>query len=65
VSASAVSFAFQTDHSLAAYGPLAAAEAHGFDSVSVYNDLLYQPAWPALFEIARHTRRVRIGPRPR
>ena len=48
---------------LAAYGPLAAAaEAHGFDGVSVYNDLLYQPAWPALFEIARHTRRVRIGP---
>ena len=59
----AVSIAFQTDHPLAAYGPLAAlAEGHGFDGVSVYNDLLYQPAWPALFEIARATRRVRIGP---
>jgi 5,10-methylenetetrahydromethanopterin reductase len=59
----AVSIAFQTDHPLHAYGPLAAAaEAHGFDTVSVYNDLLYQPAWPALFEIARATRRVRIGP---
>jgi 5,10-methylenetetrahydromethanopterin reductase len=58
-----VSIAFQTDHPLAAYGPLAAqAEAHGFDGVSVYNDLLYQPAWPALFEIARATRRVQIGP---
>jgi 5,10-methylenetetrahydromethanopterin reductase len=63
VSAATISIAFQTDHPLAAYGPLAAAaEAHGFDGVSVYNDLLYQPAWPALFEIARATRRVRIGP---
>jgi 5,10-methylenetetrahydromethanopterin reductase len=63
VSAAAVSIAFQTDHPLHAYGPLAAtAEAHGFDGVSVYNDLLFQPAWPALFEISRCTRRVRIGP---
>ena len=63
VSGATVSIAFQTDHPLSAYGPLAAAaEAHGFDGVSVYNDLLFQPAWPALFEIARHTRRVRIGP---
>ena len=58
-----VSIAFQTDKPLAAYGPrAAAAEAHGFDAVSVYNDLLYQPAWLPLLEIARHTRRVRIGP---
>jgi 5,10-methylenetetrahydromethanopterin reductase len=63
VSAATISIAFQTEHPLQAYGPLAAAaEAHGFDGVSVYNDLLFQPAWPALFEIARHTRRVRIGP---
>jgi 5,10-methylenetetrahydromethanopterin reductase len=63
VSLGTVSIAFQTDHPLAAYGPLAAAaEGHGFDAVSVYNDLLYQPAWPALFEIARATRHVRIGP---
>jgi len=59
----AVSLAFQTDKPLAAYGPLAAlVEAHGFDGVSVYHDLLYQPAWLPLLEIARHTRRVRIGP---
>ena len=59
----AVSLAFQTDKPLAAYGPLASAvEALGFDGVSVYNDLLYQPAWLPLLEIARHTRRVRIGP---
>ena len=59
----AVSLAFQTDKPLAAYGPLAAlVEAHGFDGVSVYHDLLYQPAWLPLLEIARHTRRVKIGP---
>jgi 5,10-methylenetetrahydromethanopterin reductase len=58
-----VSIAFQTDHPLAAYGPLAAAaERHGFDVVSVYNDLLYQPAWLPLHEIARATRRVALGP---
>jgi 5,10-methylenetetrahydromethanopterin reductase len=58
-----ISIAFQTDKPLAAYGPLAAAaEAYGFDGVTVYNDMLYQPAWLPLLEIARATRRVRIGP---
>lgn len=58
-----VSIAFQTDMPLAEYGPLAAlVEGYGFDGVSVYNDMLYQPAWLPLLEIARHTRRVRIGP---
>ncbi len=58
-----VSIAFQTDQPLSAYGPLAAsAERHGFDVVSVYNDLLYQPAWLPLLEVARATRRVALGP---
>jgi 5,10-methylenetetrahydromethanopterin reductase len=58
-----ISIAFQTDQPLAAYGSLAAAaERHGFDVVSVYNDLLYQPAWLPLLEIARATRRVALGP---
>ena len=58
-----VSIAFQTDHALSAYGPLAAmAERHGFDAISVYNDLLYQPAWLPLLEVARATRRVALGP---
>jgi 5,10-methylenetetrahydromethanopterin reductase len=58
-----ISIAFQTDQPLAAYGALAsAAEGYGFDGVSVYNDMLFQPAWLPLLEIARHTRRVRIGP---
>jgi len=59
----ALSVAFQTDQPLAAYGPLAAiVEGYGFDGVTVYNDMLYQPAWLPLLEIARATRRVRIGP---
>lgn len=58
-----ISIAFQTDKALAAYGPLAAqAEAYGFDGVTVYNDMLYQPAWLPLLEIAKATHRVRIGP---
>ncbi len=58
-----LSIAFQTDKPLAAYGPLAAqAEAYGFDGVTVYNDMLYQPAWLPLLKIAQSTRRVRIGP---
>lgn len=58
-----VSIAFQTDKPLSAYGPLAAAaEGYGFAGVSVFNDMLYQPAWLPLLEIARATSRVRIGP---
>lgn len=58
-----ITVAFQTDKPLAAYGTLAAkAEACGFDGVSVYNDMLYQPAWLPLLEIAKKTRRVKIGP---
>jgi 5,10-methylenetetrahydromethanopterin reductase len=58
-----ISIAFQTDKAISAYGALAArAEDYGFDGVSVYNDMLYQPAWLPLLEIARHTRRVRVGP---
>jgi len=57
-----ITIAFQTDKPLSAYGPLAAAvENYGFDGVTVYNDLLYQPAWLPLLEIARATQRVRIG----
>lgn len=57
------SIALQTNKSFTEYGRLAAQiEAYGFDGVSVYNDLLYQPAWLPLLEIARHTQRVQIGP---
>ena len=58
-----VTIALQTDKPLNAYGPLAAGvEAAGFDGITVYNDMLYQPAWYPLMEIARATSRARIGP---
>lgn len=59
---SELSIAFQTDKPLAAYGALAAAvESYGFDAVTVYNDMLYQPAWLPLLEIARATQRIKLG----
>ncbi|MFN8474429.1 MAG: LLM class flavin-dependent oxidoreductase [Anaerolineae bacterium] len=58
-----ISIAFQTDKPLAEYGPLARlAEDAGFDGVTVYNDLFYQPAWLPLLAIAHSTRRVTLGP---
>ena len=57
-----LSISFQTDKPLPVYAELAnKAEEYGFDVITVYNDLLYQPAWLPLMEIARHTRRARIG----
>jgi len=54
--------AFQTDKLLNQYGPLAVqVEAYGYDGVSVYNDMLYQPAWLPLLEMARATQRIRVG----
>ncbi len=57
------SVAFQTDKPLSQYAELAReSEELGFDRVSVYNDLLYQPAWFPLLEMARATRRIGLGP---
>jgi 5,10-methylenetetrahydromethanopterin reductase len=57
-----IGIAFQADKPTGWYGELAAAaEAHGFDVVSVFADLLYQPPLPALLEMARATARVRLG----
>ena len=53
----------QTDKRPGGYGPLARmAEDAGFDVVTTFNDLWFQPALPALLEIAAATTRVRIGP---
>jgi 5,10-methylenetetrahydromethanopterin reductase len=53
----------QTDKNPGAYGPLAQLAEHaGFDVVTTFNDLWFQPALPALLEIARATTRVRVGP---
>jgi len=57
-----IGIAFQTDKPPGRYGELAAAaEGYGFDVVSVFADLLYQPPLPALLEMARATSRVRLG----
>ena len=57
-----LSIAFQTDKPLNSYGELArASEEWGFDTITVYNDMLYQPAWLPLLEIAKHTSRAKIG----
>jgi 5,10-methylenetetrahydromethanopterin reductase len=58
-----IGIAFQTDKPPGRYAELAAAaEGYGFDVVSVFADLLYQPPFPALHEMARSTSRVRLGP---
>lgn len=58
----AVSVALQTDKAAAQYARLAVqAEARGFDGVSVFHDLGFQPSLPALLEMARATSRVRLG----
>jgi 5,10-methylenetetrahydromethanopterin reductase len=45
------------------YGELAAlAERAGFDVLSVFGDLLFQPPLPALLLAAQATRRIRLGP---
>jgi alkanesulfonate monooxygenase SsuD/methylene tetrahydromethanopterin reductase-like flavin-dependent oxidoreductase (luciferase family) len=57
-----IGLAFQADKPPGRYGELAAAaEACGFDVVSVFADLPDQPPLPALLEMARVTSRVRLG----
>jgi 5,10-methylenetetrahydromethanopterin reductase len=53
----------QTDKRPGEYAALArAAEEAGFAVVTTFNDLWFQPALPALLEIARATESVRVGP---
>ncbi len=54
---------FQSDKALEDYERLAAAaEALGFDVLSVFGDLYFQPPVVALVAMARATTRVRLGP---
>ncbi|MCU1491863.1 MAG: 5,10-methylenetetrahydromethanopterin reductase [Acidimicrobiaceae bacterium] len=54
---------FQSDKSPAEYERLAAAgERYGFDVLSVFGDLYFQPPLPALLAMARVTERVLLGP---
>jgi 5,10-methylenetetrahydromethanopterin reductase len=53
----------QTDKRPGEYAALARlAEEAGFAVVTTFNDLWFQPALPALLEIAAATARVRVGP---
>jgi 5,10-methylenetetrahydromethanopterin reductase len=58
-----ISIAFQSDKDPEEYLELAPlAERAGFDVVSVYHDLLFQPAIYPLLLMSRVTERVRLGP---
>jgi 5,10-methylenetetrahydromethanopterin reductase len=57
-----IGLGLQANKTAAQYAQLAQqAEAHGFDVISVFGDLLYQPPIVALLEMARATTRVRLG----
>jgi 5,10-methylenetetrahydromethanopterin reductase len=61
--ARAVTVAFQGNKTVAEYAALAElAEGLGFDGISVYADLGFQPAIVPLLAMAQRTRRVRLGP---
>jgi 5,10-methylenetetrahydromethanopterin reductase len=63
VSARELGLGLQSNKRPGDYAALAAiAEDAGFDVITVFNDLFFQPALPALLEIARATKRVRVGP---
>jgi 5,10-methylenetetrahydromethanopterin reductase len=58
-----VGLGLQSDKGLGEYAALArAADDAGFDVVTVFNDLWFQPSLPALLEIAAATRHARVGP---
>jgi len=58
-----LSIAFQTNKTPSEYEALAMlVDGYGFDVVSVYNDLLFQPALGPLLLMARYLTRTRIGP---
>lgn len=58
-----LSIAFQTNKTPADYAALARlVDSSGFDVVSVYNDLLFQPALGPLLWMAPHLKRARLGP---
>ena len=57
-----IALAVQSDKGDGEYAAIAAlAEEHGFDVLSVYGDLLFQPPIYPLLEMARGTSRVRLG----
>ncbi len=54
---------FQSDKSIAEYRELAAmVERYDFHTVSVYQDLFFQPPWPALLQFGELTSKALVGP---
>jgi 5,10-methylenetetrahydromethanopterin reductase len=59
----AIGISFQSDKSLPRYRELAAlVDRYDFATVSVYQDLFFQPPWPALLQFGELTRRPLVGP---
>ncbi|WP_144122946.1 LLM class flavin-dependent oxidoreductase [Catellatospora sichuanensis] len=53
----------QSDKTAGEYAAIAElAEQHGFDVLSVFGDLMYQPPIFPLLVAAQHTRRIKLGP---
>ncbi|CAN5263448.1 hypothetical protein BH23CHL1_BH23CHL1_27210 [soil metagenome] len=58
-----ISIALQSDKPASEYGELAAlVEGYGFDMLSIYGDLLFQPPIVPLTVAAMATSRIRLGP---
>ncbi len=38
------------------------AEEYEFHTLSIFDDLMFKPAWPILYMVAQHTRHIRLGP---
>lgn len=58
-----ISIALQSDKPVSEYGALAAlVEGYGFDALSIYGDLMFQPPIVPLTIAALATERIRLGP---
>jgi 5,10-methylenetetrahydromethanopterin reductase len=38
------------------------AEQYNFHTLSIFDDLMFKPAWPILYVVAQHTQRIQLGP---
>jgi 5,10-methylenetetrahydromethanopterin reductase len=58
-----LSFGISGGKSIGEYITLAKlAEEYDFHTLSIFDDLMFKPAWPILFAVAPHTQRIRLGP---
>lgn len=57
------SISMQGSYPLRDYIPMARKiESYGFDSINVYDDLMFKPTWPIVTLIGEHTERIEVGP---